>query len=331
MKLSITEAEKLSCQFLEKLGFGDSEAKLIAHNLLAAELVEKHSHGLVRLPSIAKLVSSGLLSTEAKQPLWHKKLPTAWSLDGQFRPGFCCLYSSLEEAIPQAKQVGLLAVTIQNMEYASGYIGDYARLATEADLIFLGFHNSPGHLVPYGSTKGIWGTNPLTIGVPTHSEPVILDMASSQFTFGKLLVARSEGQQLPEGVALDSAGQATTDPDAAIKGGGLLPFAGHKGSALAFLVELLAGGLSHSAVGGQVKGGWGSFYLLINPAVFRELSEFKDEVATAITELKQLPKAVGFSEIYFPGEQAARKRQKNLERGEIEVSEKLMAELNKLA
>lgn len=326
--IAIVEARAL--QVLRKLGFSANEAALIARNLMAAELVEKRTHGLVRLQSMAKLVAAGSLSTQPQELIWHKKLPTAWSLDGRFRPGFCALYQSLEQAIPQAQQVGLLAVTVQNMEYASGYIGDYARLAAEANLIFLGFHNSPGHLVPFGTTKGIWGTNPLTIGVPTHSEPVILDMASSQITFGELLVARSLGKQLPAGVALDAVGQPTIEPDVAIKGGGLVPFAGHKGSALAFLVELLAGGLSHSRVGGQVEGGWGSFYLLINPSIFRDLKEFKDEVQAAIDELHTAPKAVGFSEVFFPGEQAARKRQYNLERGAIEVDEGLWKSLEEM-
>ncbi len=328
--MKITVVQSLSMKILAKLGFSVGEAELITKNLLAAELVEKRSHGLVRLLSVAKLVESGALSTQARELTWHKKLPTAWQLDGAFRPGFVGMYQSLEQAIPQAQQVGLLAVTVQNMEYASGYIGDYARLAAEANLIFLGFHNSPGHLVPFGTSKGIWGTNPLTIGVPTHREPVILDMASSQITFGELLVARSLGRQLPEGVALDATGQATTDPDAAIKSGGLLPFASHKGSGLAFLVELLAGGLSHSRVGGRVAGGWGSFYLLINPSIFRDLEEFKDEVQRAIDELHQAPKAAGFTEVFFPGELAARKRKHNLERGAIEVDEKLWRSLEKM-
>lgn len=220
-------------------------------------------------------------------------------------------------------------MAIKDIEYASGYIGDYARRAAEQDLIFVGFHNSPGGLVPHGTTKGIWGTDPLTISIPAHKIPVVLDMASSQTTWGDIMLAKTEGRTIKEGVAIDAEGNLTVDPAKAMEGG-ILPIAGHKGSGLAFMVELLGGALSNSRVGGAVDGGWGSFYILINPGFFRDINAFKNDVQAAINELKSTPKAKGFTEVFFPGEQSYYKRQRNLEKGEIAVSEKLMAELEAL-
>lgn len=120
---------------------------------------------------------------------------------------------------------------------------------------------------PLGTTKDLWGTDPITVSVPTHTIPVILDMASSQTTWGDLMVAKTEGKQIKEGVAIDADGNMTIDPAKAMEGG-ILPIAGHKGSGLAFIVELLGGGLSHSRIGGAVEGGWGSFYILIDPTMF---------------------------------------------------------------
>jgi len=165
--------------------------------------------------------------------------------------------------------------------------------------------------------------------VPTNSTPVVLDMASSKLTFGDLLVARTEGKKIKEGVALDKDGKPTTDPQEAIEGG-LLPISGHKGSGLAFIVELLAGALTGSRVGYAVEGGWGTSYILINPALFRPLEQFKADVEASIKELKNAPKAEGFDEIYFPGEQSHNKKKAGLESGELEISDNLYSELKKL-
>jgi LDH2 family malate/lactate/ureidoglycolate dehydrogenase len=105
--------------------------------------------------------------------------------------------------------------------------------------------------------------------------------------------------------------------------GGLLPIAGHKGSGLAFMVELLAGALPGSRVGYAVPGGWGSFAILIDPTIFRPLVDFKNDVEKAIKELKAAPKAEGFHEIYFAGEQSHKKREECLKTGVVDINDKM--------
>lgn len=327
--MKINEAKQLSNQILTKLGFRLEEAELITLNLIEAELVEKKTHGLVRLPAIARLVGNGSIKVIDEDIEVINEHPAAIHFNGKYKPGFYVIYKSLDKAFEKVKQSGILAVGIKDIAYASGYIGDYARRAAENDLIFISFHNSQGGLVPFGAAKDLWGTNPLTIGVPSNTAPVILDMASSQATWGDLMVAKTEGKSIKEGVAIDGEGNITIDPAKAMEGG-ILPIAGHKGSGLAFIVELLGGALTNSRVGGAVEGGWGSFYLLINPAIFRDINDFKSDVQKAIDELKNAPKAKGVKEIFFPGEQSGLKRKKNLEADEITISDKLMADLEKL-
>ncbi|MDA1061254.1 MAG: Ldh family oxidoreductase [bacterium] len=327
--MKIQQATDLSNRILEKAGFRAEESELITRNLIEAELVEKKTHGLVRLPKIVELTKSGSIKVSNDDIELISERSASMHFNARYKPGFYAIYKSLEKAFRKVKQSGILAVGIKDLAYASGYIGDYARLATEQNLIYIGFHNSPGGLVPFGSIRDLWGTNPITIGVPTHDIPVILDMASSQCTWGDLMVAKTEGKSLKDGIAIDNEGNATIDPVKAMEGG-ILPIAGHKGSGLAFLVELLGGGLSNSRIGGAVKGGWGSFYILIDPTIFRDLNNFKDEVQSAITELKSAQKAKGVNEIFFPGEQSYFKRKKNLEIDVIEVSDKLKLILEEL-
>ena len=159
---------------------------------------------------------------------------------------------------------------------------------------------------------------------------MILDMASSQITWGDLLVAKNEKKQIKAGVAIDSLGEITTDPAKVTEGGGLLPFFGHKGSGLAFVVELLAGALTGSRVGNDVPGGWGSFYILLDPTMFRPLPEFTSDVGRAIKELKNAPKAKGFIEVFFAGEQSSNLRDKHLADGFFDVSDNLYQSLMKI-
>lgn len=313
---------------LTKLGFREIEAQLITKNLIEAELVEKHTHGLIRLPAIVANVSSGKIAVTTDDIELISERKAALHFNGNYKPGWYGMYRSLEQAIAKVKESGVVAVAVKDLAYATGYIGDYARIATQNDLIFIGFHNSPGGLVPFGTTKSIWGTNPVTIGVPTHQIPVILDMASSQITWGELMLAKNEGKMITQGVAIDSEGNATIDPVQAMTGG-ILPIAGHKGSGLAFIVELLAGGLSNSRVGEIVDGGWGSFYMLIDPVVFRNIDDFKNDVEKAIRELKNAPKMPGIREVYFPGEQSFLKRQQNLSKDIITISDTLLDKLKK--
>lgn len=326
MKLSIIEAEKLSNQILNKIGFSKHEASLITKNIIDAELVGKKSHGLIRVYNLKKesLTNKNKLNINGSMEVIHKSNHHLY-IDGKYKPGFIVWYESLKIAIEIAKKSGLVAVGLKDLG-VTGYIGSYARIAAENDLIFIGFNNSPGGLIPYGSIEALWGTNPLTIGVPTDKSPAVLDMASSMTTWGDLMVSKNEGKSLKEGVAFDGEGNVTTDPEKAMQGG-ILPVGGHKGSGIAFMVEMLAGALTGSMVGSAVDGGWGSFYILINPALFRPVEQFKKDTGIAITRLKESKKMKGVDEIYYPGERSHKLRQSNLLAETIEVNDTLYQQL----
>lgn len=329
MKIKINEARKLSIGILVNFGFTSEDSKLITENLIDGELTGRKSHGLIRLPAIKRNIEREKISTTHKDVKVIKETNTSLLIDAKNKPGFIAIYKSLDKAILKVKKSGVVTVGICEAAYCSGYIGSYARKAALKNIIFVGFNNSPGGLVPHGSKKELWGTNPTTVGIPTKNIPVILDMASSKITWGDLLVARQEGKKIEKGMAIDKDGKSTTNSEIAMKGG-LLPFFGHKGSGLAFIIELLAGALTGSRVGHSVPGGWGTFYILINPAIFRPLKDFKRDVQTAIDELKSAPKAEGFKEIYYLGERSARLRKENLEKGFVDIDEQLWKSLTNL-
>jgi len=328
MKITIDGATKISVSFLKSLGLSVEESELITQNLIDAELAGRKTHGFVRLLSFKKQSDEKRLNTDKLKIDVISESPVSLHIDGHKKLGYGIIYKSLDLAFEKIKASKMVSVGLKDLG-VTGYIGGYARKAAEKDLIFIGFNNSPGGLIPYGSKKELWGTNPLTIGIPTEDIPVILDMASSQTTWGDLLVAKNEGRQIKAGVAVDSEGKPTTDPAKAMEGG-LLPIADHKGSGLGFIIELLGGALTGSRVGYAVPGGWGSFYILIDPTLFRPLVDFKKDIKTAIEELKNAPKMEGFEEICFPGEQSHKLRQKQLSEGMVEISDKILEQVKQI-
>lgn len=325
MKVNIDDATKLSVSFLQSLGLSEEESVLITQNLIDAELAGKETHGFIRLLSFKSKSDVGKLNKDDLRLDIISESSVSLHINGHHKLGYGIIYKSLDLAFEKIKTAKIVSVALKDLGM-TGYIGGYARKAAENNLIFIGFNNSPRGLVPYGSKKDLWGTNPLTIGIPTGDIPVILDMASTLTTWGELLVARNEGRKIKPGVAIDSEGRPTTDPVAAISGG-LLPFAGHKGSGLGFIVELLGGALTGSRVGCVVPGGGGCFYILIDPTLFRPLQDFKRDIKAALEELKNAPKMKGFKEIYFPGEQSHKLRQKQLSEGMIEINDNIFKQI----
>lgn len=332
MKLKIAEVNDLIVEFIQKLGFSEVESVFISENILEAEISGKKSHGLGNLFWFKRAVtvkgSSGYeIDTQSTDIIIDKETPISLHIDGQHKTGHLVIRKALDLAFQKVRQSSIVVVGLHNTAPSTGYVGFWARKATERNLIFMSWNNSNGKNAPYGSTQKLYGTDPITIGIPTNNAPIILDMATSKITVGQLMNYQREKKPLPSESAIDGNGNLTTDAEVAWVEGALLPIAGHKGSGLMFIGEILAGALTGSRVGYSVPGGWGTFFILFDPTIFRPLEEFKRDIDTAIDELKNSKKCDGVSEIFYPGEKSDRLRQKNLDNGYIEVEDSLICKL----
>jgi LDH2 family malate/lactate/ureidoglycolate dehydrogenase len=328
--VDIEVVRKTAETYLLNSGFNLEEARMTVENLLEAELAGKQSHGIIRLPDLRALQASGdiVTGTEKLDPV--RSGDDFLYFDAEYMSGSVALYRSLAHAFAffdDNPARNILMVGIRNMSYASGYIGDFARLAAERGLAFISFFNSPPILIPFGSREPQWGTDPVTFAFPRRDAdggiPVIHDSASSVITWGEMMNRKREGRKLPKNVALDEAGNPTTDPQEGMRGG-LLTMGEHKGSGLALMVELLAGALTGSRVGTVVDGGWGGTYLLFRPTVFREDAHaVEEESSRLLTHLSQSPPRNGFDRVYYPGEQSQFRRRQTLEAGFLSLPELL--------
>ena len=166
-------------------------------------------------------------------------------------------------------------------------------------------------MTPWGG-KGVktTGSNPWSIAAPAGSHgAVVLDVANTAVARGKIYVASERGEQIPSEWATDRHGMPTTDPTEAITGI-LLPMAGHKGYAISFMVDVLAGVLTGSRFGSEVVGpydpsrssGCGHLLVVIDIASISDYASYLGRIEKLIAEVKSVPIARGYTEIYFPGE-----------------------------
>ena len=241
-------------------------------------------------------------------------------LDGGQRIGLVVMHHGVKVAIAKAKEHGMSIVTMNNYSSPSGALGYWSKQICDEGLIGIVMGNCPEYVAPYGSYEPIFGTNPLSIGVPTSSRPQILDMATSASAYYGLVIAAEKGEKIPLNVAYDAEGNETDDPMKALKGALQVFDRSFKGSHLALMVELLAGALPGASMSEKKQNkNWGSTIIAIDPALICPLSEFQeraDEMCNRVSNAKVLPGSKG-ARIYLPGERGDELCQRNTEKGSV--------------
>lgn len=222
------------------------ESGIIARHLVDANLTGHDSHGIAMIPQYVKSIRDGDVVPNTPGRL-VKKDGSILVYDGERGWGQVIGKAATEIAIETARASGLAILALRNSHHI-GRIGAYGEMCASAGLASVHFVNATGHwprVAPFGGRDARLPTNPFCVAAPaTAKRPaMILDMATSRIAMGKVRVARNSGNQVAEGNLLDAAGDPTTNPAVMFdaKPGALLPFGEHKGYALAFACELLAG------------------------------------------------------------------------------------------
>lgn len=328
MKIKINDFRDLIISILSSKNYSKPQAEKIAEVLIYAELTGKNTQGLIKL--------TGTEPMQNIKPEYESKISKETKISalidggGNAAPLVCQMASDI--VIDKCKEHGVAIVGTNNTYASSGAIGFYAEKIASHDFIGLVFAGSPGGVAPFGSIEPLFGTNPLAFGFPTEQDPIIFDMATSAVTWYGLVRAKSLGEDLPEGVAIDETGNLTTNPEEAMKGA-ILPFdKSYKGSGLGLMVEILTGPL----VGGTFAtpngtGDWSNLFIAIDPDILIGKNEFKKRNSELLSKIKNSRKAKGFSEILIPGERALRNKKDNEKFGSIKIDEKIYNELREVS
>jgi uncharacterized oxidoreductase len=229
-------------------GCADGEADAIADHLVEANLMGHDSHGVIRVAKYVSWQQQGMVLPNREPRLVHDA-GVMLTIDGQFGYGQSVAPAALRRAIDRAKERGVAVLALRNAGHL-GRIGAWPELAAAAGLVSVHFVNTSGFgmlVAPHGGSDRRLSANPIAAGVPMpDGPPMILDIATSVIAEGKIQVAHNKGDLLPAGAVLDGKGAPTRDPEAfyATPPGAILPIAGHKGSGLSIICEVLAGALT---------------------------------------------------------------------------------------
>lgn len=313
-------ARKIAEDFLMKGDMPDTDAAIIADILIEAELRGRKTHGFIRLSGIKNRYEQGQRS-EIKV---DREIGQSLRVDGGNQPGYLVAYRTMELAINSAKQTGTCIVGVYNTSHC-GMAGYYVDMARKEDLIGILFADCLPRITPEGGTEAILGTNPIAIGIPSNTVPLLFDMSTAAITNGELLVAMQEGESISENVAFNSDGESTTFAEEALKGS-VRAFGGYKGFGLALITQILAGALVNAATVPPPGTNYGLLLIVLDPSVFVPIDQFKAEVDDLIQEIKTNRREAGVEEILIPGERAYREREKNLMSG-FQLDEKLVGQL----
>lgn len=258
--ISVPDAQALLLRVFRKAGLTEGDATSVAQALVAAEAEGQAGHGFSRVADYVAQAQSGKVNTAA-QPQIHQRGPAALHIDAGLGFAFPALDRAYEALVPLAKSMGIAIATIGNSHHCGALSVQVDRLAQEG-LIALMVANAPKAIAPWGASEALFGTNPIAFATPRADDlPLVIDLSLSKVARGKVMAAKKAGKPIPEGWALDAAGNATTDPEAALAGT-MVPIGEAKGTALALMVELLATALTGSAFSNQA----GSFFTADGPA-----------------------------------------------------------------
>ncbi|HRW07947.1 MAG TPA: Ldh family oxidoreductase [Caldilineaceae bacterium] len=313
-RIDAEELRRVVRAVFERCGMAPEDAQLLADTLVDADLSGIHSHGVLRVPEyIEKLTTKGV--NPRGKPTIVREYGACLVVDGGNSMGQIGMNFAMQQVIAKAESHGIAAAAVRGSNH-SGAMAYYVRQALPHDMIGMATTNALPTMAPWGGAERLLGINPLGMAIPTGAEqPIVYDAAFSGSSHGKIRIYQQKGLTLPEGWALDSQGQPTTDPAIAIDGL-LAPIGGFKGTGLALIMGILSSMLSGAAYGlelgnmddGPEAGLDGHFVAAIKVAAFVDVNEFKERVDKAISELHHGKPAVGVSRIYAPGEIEAERR-----------------------
>jgi L-2-hydroxycarboxylate dehydrogenase (NAD+) len=328
MKIRLIELTDKVMAGVLKLGYGGDDAQIIRNVLLYAQLRGNNQ-------GIAKLATGGVPNVSEIEPFSLVKENKSGAL---FSGGHSMVASvkAAQKAVELAREHGIGIAASNHTHTSSGSIGYFARqIAKEGFIAFVCVGNGDWAAVaPTGSAEPKLGTNPLAYAFPYEGGEVVFDTATAAIAYYGVVQAMLSGHPLPEGVAVNSKGEPTTNANDVLgEGGGeamagaITTFAGHKGFGLSVFVQLLGSAFSLAGMpGAHGEDGGGTFVLAIDPGLLAGTDEYMKRSRELVDNIKAA-KPIAGQQVYLPGEHGDVIAKQAEETGEIDIADGLWQQL----
>lgn len=310
MNVPVDLCHDVAVACLRAVGVRDDVARASADQLIDAERSGYASHGLQRLRLLVTAVERGVANSDP-HPVIDRARPAALTIDGDRGLGAFVGSSAVDEARALAQDQGIAVAGVTNVHY-SGYLGYLTRPPAEDGLVAIVTSSTPPMVHAFGGRDPVLGTTPLSIAFPASPHPIVLDLATSAGSRGKVVRAARTGAAIPAGWALDAEGQPTTEATAALEGV-LSPFGDHKGSGLAVLLTLLSTALLGTEPPSGSSGGVfatgtvdrGDLVIIIDPDALGGRDEAARVASRFAERVRAGAPAAGSTGVRMPGDRAA--------------------------
>ncbi len=318
------EAVKRMARGLERF-LNAQDAKRFAEIFAGNSLDGVYSHGMNRYPRYLSDMESGLCDAKVTQAERVSGLGGLEVWDAHFGVGPLIAQQMAERAIELARTHGIACVALRNNSHWLR-AGRYGLMMADAGMMGLCMTNTCMNLVAYGAKEPSTGNNPITIAIPRRAGSLVMDMAVSQYAFGKLEIMAQEGGMLDTPCGYDTDGNLTNDPQKIVESGLMTPMALWKGSALSIMIDLMVSMLSLGrtslTIGTPADGekGMSQMFVCMNPAAVIDMDKAEAQMEKTIAFLNGLEPKDGVHGVHAPGENLERTRARNRERG-IPVTE----------
>ena len=318
MRLDYSEIEPVLKAILLNHGFSIEKAGLCAQLITETSLDGVYSHGLNRFPVFIDSVQKGIVKP-GNEPTLLKSLNNFENWDGNLGPGNLNAWFCMDRAICLAREYGMATVSLRNTNHWMR-AGTYGLQAAGENCIGICMTNTKPNMPAWGGREANVGNNPIVVAVPHQPYPILLDMAMSQFSYGKMEVLEQLGEKLPCVGGFDKNLQLTDEPGAILESGLALPMGNWKGSGLAMLIDLLVSILSGGSTTREI-GKNNDEYGLSQLFVAFDLDQLSDEENTSraiqdVTDsLLETSAIESGGQVFYPSQQTWLRREENKNQG----------------
>jgi len=305
-------------------GCDHDKSATLARVLLEADLMCHTTHGLALAADYLEEITNGEMTIEGEPEIVSDR-GAAMCWDGRRLPGVWLTAKAVELCVARAREHGLASLAIRRSHHVA-CLAAYLEQATSQGMMVMIASSDPSaaSVAPFGGLRPVFTPDPLAVGIPTASDPILIDMSASITTNAMTGRLRAEGRRFPGPWAMTAEGEATDRPAALYDDppGTLLPSGGmdhgHKGYGLALTVEALTQGLSGFGRA-DTPAGWGASVLVQvwDPAAFGSTAAFTRQTEWIAAACRGNPPVPGGGPVRLPGGNAMNNKRRALAEGVV--------------
>lgn len=318
IRIQAAEMHKEFTRVLLKQGFTPDKADLCASIFVNNSVDGVITHGVNRFARFILYIQEGCIDVHA-EPSLVKNLGAIEQWDGNLGPGPLNAVICTNRAMELAANTGIGCVALANTNHWMRG-GSYGWLAAKKGFGFIGWTNTLGNLPAWGAVDSRIGNNPLVFAVPYKDEAIVLDMAMSQFSYGKMEIAKLRNEKLPFPGGYNAKGELTNDPSEILDTWRTLPIGYWKGAGLGLLLDIfaavLSGGLAtHEISKFKYEHRLSQVFIAFDLSKFGEQHSLHASINQIIDDFHASVKESESSAIRYPGERVLSQRADHLLNG----------------